>query len=170
MKKKSISLLGFMGAGKTTVGSLLAREFGIPFVDLDQMISSCAGKPIPDIFREDGETYFRELESRLLGAELNKGAVVLSTGGGVVEWERNRALISEKSVGIYLEAQWETLVSRVGKGEGRPLAKDPDEMKQRFDTRLKLYKQAEMTVQTDGLTPDQVVKTILCLLETIEGE
>ena len=123
-----ITLTGFMGSGKTTVGKVLADFLGCPFMDLDDLIVKKAGKSIPEIFAQDGEPAFRQLEARLLRQTVEKyteNTVVLALGGGAVTAPASAALLHEKSVCIYLRATRDTrLERRAGETAGRPRADD----------------------------------------------
>lgn len=159
-----ISLCGFMGSGKTTVGRILADALGCPFLDLDELIVNKAGKSIPDIFAEDGEAAFRQLEARLLKQTVEKygeGTAVLSLGGGAVLTPTSAALLQEKTVCIYLRATLDTLLGRLaGETAGRPLADDA--MAERLAAREPLYeKTAHVTIDTDGLSPEEVSDEII---------
>ena len=128
-----ITLTGFMGGGKTTVGRLLADSLGCPFMDLDDLIVKKAGKSIPDIFAQDGEPAFRQLEAQVLRKTVEKYAestVVLALGGGAVLAPASAALLHEKTVCIYLRATLDTLLSRLaGETSGRPLLQEiPDQV------------------------------------------
>ncbi len=159
-----ISLCGFMGSGKTTVGRILADALGCPFLDLDELIVNKAGKSIPDIFAEDGEAAFRQLEARLLKQTVEKygeGTAVLSLGGGAVLTPTSAALLQEKTVCIYLRATLDTLLGRLaGETAGRPLADDA--MAERLAAREPLYeKTAHVTIDTDGLSPEEISDEII---------
>ena len=128
-----ITLTGFMGGGKTTVGRLLADALGCPFMDLDDLIVKKAGKSIPDIFAQDGEPAFRQLEAQVLRKTVEKYAestVVLALGGGAVLAPASAALLHEKTVCIYLRATLDTLLARLaGETAGRPLLQEiPDQV------------------------------------------
>ncbi len=116
-------LIGLMGAGKSTVGPLVARRVGRPFVDADHAIELAGGRPIPQIFAEDGEAAFRRLESEVLESLLGRAdRPVIGAGGGVVLAAVNRELLRRSGVTVlWLRADAETLARRVGEGEGRPL-------------------------------------------------
>ena len=159
-----ITLTGFMGSGKTTVGKVLADFFGCPFMDLDDLIVKKAGKSIPEIFAEDGEPAFRQLEGRLLRQTVEKyteNTVVLALGGGAVTAPASAALLREKTVCIYLRASLETLLQRLeGETAGRPLA--DASLADRLAAREPLYEQtAHVIIDTDGLSPDEVADEII---------
>ena len=159
-----ITLTGFMGSGKTTVGKVLADFLGCPFMDLDDLIVKKAGKSIPEIFAEDGEAAFRQLEARLLRQTVEKyteNTVVLALGGGAVTAPASAALLREKTVCIYLRATLETLRARLeGETAGRPLA--DASLADRLAAREPLYEQtAHVISDTDGLSPDEVADEII---------
>ena len=159
-----ITLTGFMGSGKSTVGRLLADALGCPFLDLDDLVVKKAGKSIPDIFAEDGEPVFRQLEARLLRQTVEKYAettAVLALGGGAVMTPASASLLHEKSVCIYLRATLDTLLSRLaGETAGRPLADDA--MASRLAEREPVYEEtAHVIMDTDGLSPDEVADEII---------
>ena len=159
-----ITLTGFMGSGKTTVGRVLADALGCPFMDLDDLIVKKAGKTIPEIFAQDGEPAFRQLEARLLRQTVEKYAentVVLALGGGAVTTSASATLLHEKTVCIYLRATLETLLQRLsGETAGRPLADDA--LSERLAAREPLYEEtAHVIIDTDGLAPDEVADEII---------
>ena len=159
-----ITLTGFMGSGKTTVGKVLADFLGCPFMDLDDLVVKKAGKSIPDIFAQDGEPAFRELEARLLRQTVAKYAestAVLALGGGAVLAPASAALLHEKTVCIYLRATLDTLLARLaGETAGRPLA--DSSLADRLASREPIYeKTAHVIIDTDGLSPDEVADEII---------
>ena len=159
-----ITLTGFMGSGKTTVGKVLADFLGCPFMDLDDLIVKKAGKSIPEIFAQDGEPAFRQLEARLLRQTVEKyteNTVVLALGGGAVTAPASASLLREKTVCIYLRATLETLLARLeGETAGRPLA--DASLAERLASREPIYeKTAHVIVDTDGLSPDEVADEII---------
>jgi len=159
-----ITLCGFMGSGKTTVGKVLADALGCPFLDLDGLIVEKAGKSIPDIFAQDGEAAFRQLEAKLLRqtvAKYGENTAVLSLGGGAVIAPASSDLLHGKTVCIYLRAALETILQRLeGQTEGRPLA--DASLAGRLAEREPLYeKTAHVVIDTDGLTPEQVSDEII---------
>ena len=159
-----IALTGFMGSGKTTVGKVLADFLGCPFMDLDDLVVKKAGKSIPDIFAQDGEPAFRQLEAQVLRKTVEKYAestAVLALGGGAVLAPASAALLHEKTVCIYLRASLETLLARLeGETAGRPLA--DASLADRLAAREPIYeKTAHVTIDTDGLSPDEVADEII---------
>ena len=120
-----IVVVGFMGAGKTTVGRLLADRLGLPFVDSDHVIEARAGKPIPRVFADEGEPAFRALEHQVIAELLDGPDVVLALGGGAVEHALTRKLLAEAPV-AYLRVSYAEALSRVGGDGDRPMLARPD--------------------------------------------
>ena len=159
-----ITLTGFMGSGKTTVGKVLADFLGCPFMDLDDLVVKKAGKSIPDIFAQDGEPAFRLLEAQVLRKTVEKYAestAVLALGGGAVLAPASAALLHEKTVCIYLRATLDTLLARLeGETAGRPLA--DASLADRLASREPIYeKTAHVIIDTDGLSPDEVADEMI---------
>ena len=159
-----ITLTGFMGSGKTTVGKVLADFLGCPFMDLDDLVVKKAGKSIPDIFAQDGEPAFRQLEAQVLRKTVEKYAestAVLALGGGAVLAPASAALLHEKTVCIYLRATLDTLIARLaGETAGRPLA--DASLADRLASREPIYEEtAHVIIDTDGLSPDEVADEII---------
>ena len=159
-----ITLTGFMGSGKSTVGRLLADSLGCPFMDLDDLVVKKAGKSIPEIFAQDGEPAFRQLEARLLKQAVEKyceNTAVLALGGGAVLSPASASLLHDKTVCIYLRASLDTLLRRLeGQTAGRPLA--DASMPARLAAREPVYeKTAHVTLDTDGLSPEEIVDEII---------
>ena len=159
-----ITLTGFMGSGKSTVGRMVADALGCPFMDLDALIEKKAGRSIPAIFEAEGEPGFRRLEGQVLTQTVGRyaeTAAVLSLGGGTVSIPGAVALLQEKTLCIYLQASLETLLQRLqGEAEPRPLATaDPAAL---LAAREPLYWQAaHVVLETDGLTPEQLTDEII---------
>lgn len=155
-------LVGPPGSGKSTVGALLARRLGVGFRDTDADIEKLAGKPIPEIFVEDGEEHFRALETRAIATALSEHDGVLALGGGAVLAEANRVLLAQAPV-AFLSVELTAAVNRVGLGAGRPLlALNPRAtLKALLEQRRPLYAEvADHTVATDDLTPEQVAEEL----------
>jgi shikimate kinase len=160
-----VILVGMMGAGKSTVGRLLADRLGWRHFDSDAQVMAETGQSVPELFAERGEEAFRAEESRVL-AEALSGVepVVVSAAGGVVLSRPNRDLLMRSGVVVWLRADPALLARRVGKGEGRPLLDDDPatRLADLYDVRRPLYeKVAAVAVDVDRLTPRQVVERLL---------
>ena len=116
-----IVLVGLMGAGKSTVGRRLAEKLDLPFVDADHEIEAAAGKTIPEIFADHGETYFRDGERKVITRLLDGGAAVLATGGGAYVNPATRDMIRSKGISVWLKADLPLLMRRVSRRSNRPL-------------------------------------------------
>lgn len=177
-------LTGFMGAGKSTVGRLLAEELGWEFLDLDALIEARAGLTVPAIFATQGEAQFRRLESQALASALGRSRVVLALGGGAPEVLTNRLLIEQTpaTATIFLDAPFPVLFDRCmlqalnapaadsGSGpepaETRPLLADPAAAEARFLVRRPVYRRlARMTVDTSAVNTEEIVANILQSLQ-----
>src|SRR4051812_39818100 len=112
-EKQAIALVGLSGAGKSSVGRRLAERLGWPLLDTDALIERSAGRPIPQIFAEDGEPAFRELEAAALCEALAQPPAVVATGAGIVLREENRALLGSNARVVWLDARTATLVARL---------------------------------------------------------
>lgn len=147
--KKTVVLVGMMGAGKTAVGRALALRLGVPFIDSDAEIVKAANMSIAEIFERDGEPFFRDKESQVIARLLKEERCILSTGGGAYLAQGNREMISERGVAVWLDADVDLLWSRVKHKDTRPLLRTPDPrrtLEQLFDVRVPLYAQAELPV------------------------
>lgn len=160
-----IVLLGFMGAGKTSVSQLLATTLDIPAIDMDEEIVKRSGcETVSTIFEKLGEAGFRQLEKETAAwieeeAAQDSIRLIVSTGGGVVESEDSmNALSSAPAVVIYLHASFETIQKRLVGDTTRPLFKDEAATLKRYEMRLPLYqKWSDITVETDTLSTDEIV-------------
>jgi shikimate kinase len=152
-----------MGSGKSTVGRLVAQRTGAPFCDLDSMIEAVAGMAIAEIFADRSETAFRALESELLPAALQPGAVV-ALGGGTPLDDSNWRLITERATTVYLELPFNTIWKRVRAAANRPLAstRSQAELEALLDERRPRYEQAAHRVDADR-SPDVVAGEVLNL-------
>jgi shikimate kinase len=160
-------MVGAPGAGKSTIGAMVAEVLGVPFRDIDTDIEAVAGKPIPDIFVDDGEEQFRKLESQAMVAALASFDGVLALGGGAVLAPENRAVLAGHTV-VYLVVDVADAISRVGLGQGRPLlALNPRAtLRHLLSQRRPLYEEvATVTVNTDGRTPEEVTADVLKQLD-----
>ncbi|MGC4893531.1 shikimate kinase [Micromonospora sp. DT31] len=160
-------LVGAPGSGKTTVGTALAEALGVGFRDTDADIENLAGKPIAEIFVDEGEEHFRTLERAAVAAALASHAGVLALGGGAVLAEENRAALIGHTV-VHLSVELPDALKRVGLGASRPmLALNPRAtLKHLMDQRRPLYAEvATATVVTDGRTPQELAAEIAALLK-----
>ena len=164
-------LIGPPGAGKSTVGPLLAERLSVGFIDTDASVAAAAGKPVGDIFIEDGEAAFRELERHAVAAGLAGHDGVLSVGGGAVLDGRTRRLLAGHTV-VYLETGFATAAKRVGLEAPRPLllGNPRAQLKALLDQRLPVYQQlASITVRTDDRDPGDIAADIAARLATGDG-
>ncbi|WP_291728836.1 shikimate kinase [Leisingera sp. F5] len=151
--KKTIVMVGMMGAGKTAVGRALAARLDVPFLDSDHEIEAAANMTIPEIFARDGEPFFRQKERQVIARLLEEERGVLSTGGGAFLAEENRNVITAKGVSIWLQADLEVLWNRVRHRDTRPLLRTADPratLSGLYRDRVPLYAKADLTVVSDG--------------------
>ncbi|MEZ7639295.1 shikimate kinase [Streptococcus mitis] len=153
-------LLGFMGAGKSTI----ARGLNPDYIDMDALIEECLGMSIADFFAEKGEAAFRQVESEVLADLLQRDQVV-STGGGVVVSQRNRDLLKTNSDNIYLKADFETLYQRIStdKDNQRPLFlnNSKEELAAIFQERQAWYEEvASRILDVTELSPDEIIEEL----------
>ncbi|GLV97570.1 shikimate kinase [Streptomyces lavendulae subsp. lavendulae] len=162
-----VVLVGPMGSGKSTVGGLLAERLGVPYRDTDADIVAATGREISDLFVDEGEPYFRELERRAVADAVAGHTGVLALGGGAVLDEGTRALLAGLPV-AYLSMDVEEAVRRVGLGAARPLlAVNPRrQWRELMEGRRHLYTEvARVVVATDDRTPEEVAQAVLDALE-----
>jgi len=165
-----IVLVGFMGAGKSTIGPLLAQRLGWRFVDSDYRLEEKTGARIADLFSELGEPEFRRIEAQLV-AELHRDReLVLALGGGAMESESTRLMIAEASdtCVVFLKAPLEILIERCEQQPDaaiRPILNQRNLLDQRFRSRQRHYESAHITVETHGESPATVVDSILKKLQ-----
>jgi len=168
--KKTIVMVGMMGAGKTAVGRALAARLGVPFLDSDAEIESAANRTVPEIFERDGEPFFRLKESQVIGRLLDEKCGVLSTGGGAFLAETNRRMISERGVSIWLDADLNVLWNRVRHKDTRPLLRTADPratLAEIYAVRVPVYALADLSVVSDGRASiEEMVDRVLTALET----
>lgn len=161
LKGVNLYLIGMMGAGKTTAGRILAAKLNYRFLDTDEMIEKVAGKSITEIFSQEGEAGFRDLESKILGEVAAYKNLVVATGGGIVLRRENWGYLRHGVV-VWLEVAVEQLYARVKDDNSRPLLQDPDPMAKLqsiLESRLSLYAQADVRVGVEaGQTPEQVAE------------
>lgn len=164
---RPIVLVGLMGAGKSIVGETLSRRLQVPFVDLDDVIERRDGRSVREIFAEEGESRFRQLESQSLGDILasTESPFVLSTGGGVVTVSENRALLNDSSCNVVLlEASVDELLQRLADDRSRPLLAGDMRaaLESLWGAREAQYREvSDVTISTDGHSVEEVADLVI---------
>ena len=167
LAQRSIVLIGMMGAGKSSVGRRLAARLGIPFVDADSEIEEAAKMTIPEIFQKYGEADFRSVEARVIARLLDNGPQVLATGGGAFMHPETRAVVRQKGISFWLNADLDVLLRRVKRRTDRPLLRigDPAEtLKRLMAERHPFYAEADVTIHSRDVPHEKVVDEILAAL------
>ncbi|NMG10178.1 shikimate kinase [Brasilonema sp. UFV-L1] len=165
LKGVNLYLIGMMGVGKTTVGRLLAQHLGYGFVDLDTVIEKAAGdKPITQLFAEQGEAVFRQLESKVLSQVCAFTKLVIATGGGIVVQRENWSYLHHGLI-VWLDVPVEILCARLAEDTTRPLLQNVDpkaKLQSLFEERQRLYAQADLQITvSQEETPEQTAKRII---------
>lgn len=161
---RRIVLTGFMGAGKSTVGPLLAAHLGWSFIDADDVIESEAGLTIAEFFARHGEPAFRQREHETIARLASADALILALGGGAIEHASTRELLlnSPSTLLVHLEIEFSTTLARCrGTEHIRPVLADQANLAARYQRRLPLYRTAHVSIPVDALTPEQAVAAIL---------
>ena len=164
--RRSIVLVGMMGAGKSSVGRRLAARLGVSFVDADTEIESAAGMSIAEIFAKHGEGYFRSGEARVIARLLDNGPQVLATGGGSVMDQKTRDLIHIKGVSVWLKADLDVLLKRTKRRNDRPLA---EKIKDLLPMREPVYALSDIVVQSRDEPHETIVEEIIAKLPKALG-
>lgn len=162
--RRSIVLVGMMGAGKSSVGRKLAGRLALPFVDADSEIEAAAGMSIPDIFEVRGEAEFRSGEARVIARLLEAGPQVLATGGGAFMNADTRGAIRAKGVSVWLRADFDVLMKRIRRRNDRPLLKTDDPaatLRKLIEQRYPVYAEADIAVDSRDVLHDVIVDEIL---------
>lgn len=166
--KKNVTLIGMMGAGKSLIAERLSRNLnGYVAIDTDVLIEYHHNQFIPDMFKEKGEEYFRDAETKILDMVYIKDKIIVALGGGAFERAENRDKIKAGSYVIYLKASPETLYERIKDCKNRPLLKNnfsKNEIENILKKREANYMLADCVVETDGKTSDDVVKELLGII------
>jgi shikimate kinase len=171
MNRKNIVLVGFMGTGKTTVGRQLSEELKMPLLDMDSMLVERTGKSINEIFAEEGEPHFRELE-RYLSIELAAtSGNIISTGGGIVLNPENIRNFERTGLVVCLQALPEEILNRIRHDDSRPLLADDKASKimELLESRKPLYGAIPFQIQTDKLTPETISHLIIEKYQSLES-
>ena len=166
--KKTVVMVGMMGAGKTAVGRALAARLGVPFLDSDAEIEAAANMTVPEIFERDGEPFFRAKETQVISRLLDEARGVLSTGGGAFLAEVNRSNITARGVSVWLNADLDLLWQRVRHKDTRPLLRTADPratLADIFDARVPLYALADVAVVSlPELSIEEMVDRVIAAL------
>ena len=162
----NVILVGFMGAGKSSVGRILARRLGRCFVETDEMITATEGRSIPEIFTEKGEAHFRRLEDEMVRLLALKGGDVIATGGGLPCAEGRLEALRSIGTVVWLAGDFPTLYERALRGGDRPMlhGKTREQAETLYEARKAFYSRADLVVETAGLNPDQVAAHVAAAL------
>ncbi|MEK6647467.1 MAG: shikimate kinase [Candidatus Firestonebacteria bacterium] len=170
--KNNIILIGFMGAGKTTIGKLLAKYLHRKFIDTDNLIEKFAGKSVSRIFNEDGEKKFRSLEKKMISKIVQKDNLVIAVGGGAVTKPKNLSKLKKNGTLVYLYAIAKEILKRIYNKHHRPLMEIAISKKEKLirikdllAIRKTYYEKADYTLNTSNLNTYQVAKKIIKLLK-----
>jgi shikimate kinase len=158
--RRSVVLVGMMGAGKSTIGRRLAARLRLPFLDADIEIEAAASMTIPEIFAAHGEPYFRDGEARVIARLLDNGPAVVATGGGAFMREETRNLIRDKAVSIWLKADADVIMKRVKRRADRPLLQTEDPaatVRRLLEAREPVYQTADLTIWSRDVPHDRIV-------------
>lgn len=158
-----IYLIGFMGAGKTTIGRALAARIEIPFFDLDDLVESAEKMSIKDIFAQHGEPFFRKRERDILRSTHYLDDAVVATGGGTFTFEENVQFIQTEGFSVFLSAPYAVLRNRIGeKAAERPMFRDDVAAHELYNSRLRFYRMSDVTIEIrEEETPGEIVERIL---------
>ena len=163
-RSPGLYVVGFMGAGKTTIGKLLAEELGWSFADLDDDIETAAGRPIAEIFETRGETEFRRIEAEALRARVRAietgSPTVLALGGGAYAQTANFELVRDNGITLWLDCPFETVARRVAQASHRPLARDPERFAQLYAERRAAYGRADYRIAIESDDPAVAVRAV----------
>ena len=164
-RSPGLYIVGFMGAGKTTIGKLLAERLGWSFADLDDDIEAAEASSITQIFETRGEAEFRRVEAAALRARvraIEMGApTVLALGGGAYAQPRNYELVRENGITLWLDCPFDKVVLRVAQAEHRPLARDPVRFAELYEERRAAYERADYRIAIETDDPDVAVAAVM---------
>jgi shikimate kinase len=172
MLDRPLILTGFMGSGKSSVGRVLAKRLCCPFVDLDAEIVATAGRSINDIFSHDGEQAFRSMENACLKRILGGGRSVIATGGGVVVSDDNRSNMRRQGIVVNLVVSLPQVLKRLDGAADRPLfagSNAANSVKLLMDDREQFYTDADIRIDTDGKSVEDVAAEILRFVEELHA-
>ncbi|MDB2369075.1 shikimate kinase [Octadecabacter sp.] len=168
--RRTVVLVGMMGSGKTAIGRALSQGLGVPYVDSDAEIEAAANATIAEIFEKSGEAFFRDREAEIVARLLQSEPCILSTGGGAYLAPRNRAVISEHGVAVWLDAELDLLWERVRHKDTRPLLRTADPratLAEIFAARAPIYALADLrAVANPAFSIEQMTDEVLRVLAT----
>jgi shikimate kinase len=170
--KRSVVIVGLMGAGKSTIGKRVAQMLGLNFSDADTEIETASRMTIPELFENYGEPEFRDLERRVIKRILRSGPRVLATGGGAFMNEATRKAISRAGVSVWLKAELDVLMERVSRKSNRPLLKTADPratMQKLMDDRYPVYALADLTIISRDEKKDVMASEVVEALAGMQG-
>jgi shikimate kinase len=169
---KTIALVGLMGAGKSSIGRRLAHRLTLPFIDADSEIEAAAGATIEEIFQRHGEAAFRDGERRVIARILDGPVHVLATGGGAFMDASTRTLLRARAISVWLRADIELMLARVGRRGNRPLLKSGEPravLEQLIAQRYPIYAQADITVDSVDGPPEATLERVMAVLAASFG-
>ena len=164
MQKRSLVLVGHMGAGKSTIGKYLAKQCDLSFIDIDREIEKTARMTITEIFDRFGEKKFRTAEQRIIARILSRPQAIIATGGGAFMTKETRSLILDKAIAVWLDADIDTLIKRTKNHNNRPLLRGQD-AKTLFGKlaaeRNPIYAKAHLHIESESMSRALVAETIM---------
>jgi len=165
--KKNLILIGMMGSGKSTIGSLLSKKLNIKFIDIDSVLENDSKMKIADIFEKKGENFFRNLEEKITLKVLNSTNNVISLGGGSFINEKIRKEVLKNNFSFWLNCNAQILLNRIKNNKKRPIAfkLSEDELRKLIEKRAKTYSKAQFKINCYKLTKGEIVKKILKIYE-----
>jgi shikimate kinase len=159
--KDRIFLVGFMGAGKSTTGHLLATALGWEFVDLDSSIEEEYGRSIRDIFETQGEASFRAIESEALRQLKSRSRLVVALGGGTFMSEQNRAVVSTLGTSVFLDCRIDIILARCPADGTRPLLQSPEQVRELYASRYPTYRLSDVCLDVSAMSQVQIAESVL---------
>lgn len=165
--RRAIVFVGLMGAGKTAIGRIVARDLGLRFADSDHEIEAASRMTIPELFELYGEPEFRALEQRVILRLIDEGPIVVSTGGGAFMNAETRRMIGENGMSVWLKADLDTLMERVAKKQNRPLLKTADPrrtMRDLIDARYPVYAAADIVVTSRNEPREMIAAEVIAAI------
>ena len=165
--KKNLILIGMMGSGKSTIGSLISKKLNVKFIDIDSVLEDVTKMKIVEIFEKKGENFFRNLEEKITLKLLNSTNNVISLGGGGFINEKIRKEVLKNNFSFWLNCDTQTLLNRIQKNQKRPIAFNlsDSELTKLITERTKIYSKAQFKINCHKLTKTEIVKKILKIYE-----